>query len=139
VAGICGRKVADCKRHASKRLGAKNYQYVIGSYPPILVSRGFAGHGLAAGPYYTDAQILAFQADQAKEMTLLVQTMHENESDEEEMEELSRDVRVQFASPTPTQAKKKPSPASDNHDLRKALAASSGGPAKKRNPPAPVL
>jgi hypothetical protein len=142
VAGICGQKVKDCKRHAGKRLGTKNYQYGIGSYPPILVSRGFAGHGLASGPHYTDAQILAFQAESVKEMTLLVDTMHEDESDEEEMEELSRDVRVKFASPTPTtqaKNKKKPSEASETHDLRKALAAASGGRTKKKNPPAPVL
>jgi hypothetical protein len=139
VAGICGQKVQDCKRHASKRLGASHYQYGIGSYPPVLVSRGFAGHGLASGPYYTDAQVSAFQADAAKEMTRLVQTMNEDGSDEEEMEELSRDVRVKIAAPTPTQAKKKPSAASETYDLRKALAASSGGPSKKKSPPAPVL
>jgi hypothetical protein len=140
VAGICGQKVKDCQRHSSKRLGAGSYQYGIGSYPPVPVSRGFAGHGLARGPYYTDAQILGFQTEAAKEMTRLVDTMNDDaESDEEEMERLSRDVRVKFASPVPQQAKDKAG-ASSNADLRKALAASSGsGPSKTKSPPVPVL
>jgi hypothetical protein len=54
-------------------------------------------------------------------MTLLVQTTNEDVADEEEMEELSCDVSVKFASPTPTPAKNKPSAAaSDAYDLRKA-------------------
>ena len=70
VPGICGKKVKDCRHHAIRRLGGANYQYGMGSYPPVLpVSRGFTGHGLACGPYYTDAQVLAFQAEEAKEMT----------------------------------------------------------------------
>jgi hypothetical protein len=140
VAGICGQKVKDCKRHASKRLGTGNYQYAIGSYPPVLVSRGFTGHGLASGPCYTDSQVLAFQAEAAKEMALLVGTMNEDGSDEGEMEDLARDVRIRFASPTPAPGKNKPSVACETYDLRKALAASSGGPSKKKkSPPAPVL
>jgi hypothetical protein len=140
VAGICGQKVKDCKRQASKRLGSSNYQHGIGSYPPVLVSRGFTGHGLASGPCYTDSQVRAFQSDAAKEMTLLVDTMNEDGSDGGEMEELSRDVRVKFVSPTPAPVKNKPSASSTTYDLRKALAASSGGPSKKKkSPPAPVL
>jgi hypothetical protein len=140
VAGVCGQKVKDCKQHASKRLGTGNYQYVIGSYPPVLVSRGFTGHGLASGPCYTDSQVLAFQAGAAKEMALLVGTMNEDGSDEGEMEDLARDVRIRFTSPTPAPGKNKPSVASETYDLRKALAASSGGPSKKKkSPPAPVL
>jgi hypothetical protein len=150
VAGICGQKVSDCKRHASRRLGAKNYQYGIGSYLPVIVSRGFAGHGLASGPYYTDAQILAFQAEEAKEMTQHVESMNEDGTDEEEMEELSRDVRVKFKSRTSPLAKSKArgeggttydrrKARAEIYDLRKALAASSGGHLKKKSPPAPIL
>ena len=105
VSGICGQKVKDCKRHASRGwLGASNYQYGIG-YNPLLVpvSCGFTRHNVACacGPYYTDAQVQAFQAEEAQEMTHHVHTMNEDVSDEEEVEELSRDVCVKFASRTP--------------------------------------
>jgi hypothetical protein len=139
VAGICGRKVSECKRHVTHRLEARNYVYSVGSYMPITVSRGFAGHGLASGPYYTDAQVLAFQAEEAKEMTRHVDAMNEDMSDEEEMEALSRDVRVKFVSPTSAPAKEKASDESDLYDLRKALAASSGGRSKKTSSSTPVL
>ena len=151
VAGVCGQKVTDCQRHARRRLGADNYQYGIGSYPPVIVSRGFAGHGLASGPYYTDAQILAFQTKEAMEMTQHIDAMNEDVTDEEEMEELSRDVRVKFASRTTPLAKSRAGAESDSYgrrkadvesasyDLRKALAASSGGHVKKKSPPVPVL
>jgi hypothetical protein len=141
VAGICGQKVRDCKRHAPRRLGASNYQYGIGSYPPVLVSRGVTGHGLASGPYYIDDQVRAFQAEEASEMARHVQTISEDSADVEEMEELSRDVRVKFASRTPTLAKNRTRGESDSYDLRKSLAASSGaGPSRKKSaPPAPSL
>jgi hypothetical protein len=120
-------------------LGADNYQYSAGSYMPVNVSRGFAGHGLASGPYYTDAQVQAFQAEEAKEMTRHVDAMNEDRSDEEEMEELSRDVRVKFAPRSTSLAEEKTSAESELYDLRKALAASSGGSSKKKSPPSPNL
>ena len=64
VASICGKKAKDCQLHAKRRLGADSYQYAVGSYPPVPVARGFTGHGLASGPYYTDARIRAFQAEE---------------------------------------------------------------------------
>jgi hypothetical protein len=106
---------------------------------PINVSRGFAGHGLASGPYYRDAQVLAFQAEEAKERTRHVDAMDMDMSDEEEMEDLSRDVRVKFASQTTSLAEEKASAESELYDLRKALAASSGGSSKKKSSPSPVL
>ena len=149
VSAVCGRKVSDCKRHAVRRQGATNYQYGIGSYLPVIVSRGFTGHGLSSGPYYTDAQIRAFQAEEAKEMSQQVEAMTEDVTDEEELEELSRDVRVQFTPRTPPLANHEAGAGSDTYDhrqaraensvLRKALAASSGGHLKKKSPPVPVL
>jgi hypothetical protein len=139
VASVCGREVRECKRHADRRLRADNYQYTVGSYMPVNVSRGFAGHGLASGPHYTDAQIQAFQAEEAEEMTRQVDAMNEDMSDQEEMEELSRDVRVQFAPHTTSPAKEKASVESELYDLRKALAASSGGSSRKKSPSSPNL
>jgi hypothetical protein len=140
VAGACGRKVKDCQRHARHRQVTTNYQYSVGSYMPINVPRGFAGHGLTSGPFYTDDQVLAFQAEEEKEMTRHVDAMNEDMSDEEEMEELSRDVRVKFAPKTLSLAEAEARAKSELYDFRKALAASSGGSSKKKSSPtSPVL
>jgi hypothetical protein len=131
VASICGKKVKDCQLHAKIRLGADTCQYTIGSYPPIPVARGFEGHGLASGPYYTDAQIRALQAKEEKEMTQLVQAMNKDAADDGEMEEVSRYLRVCFTPPN-TQPKKTQAKRADNtDDLRKALAATGGAKKKK--------
>jgi hypothetical protein len=142
VAGICGQKKASCKRHASQRQAADHYQYAIGSYPLIPVSRGFAGHGLASGPHYTDSQIRAFRVLEAKEMARHVAAMNDDVSDAEEMEDLARDVRVKFSPRAPPLVKgkgrAKPNAASgkpDSYDLRRTLAASSAGHAKKKRVP----
>jgi hypothetical protein len=139
VAAICGRKVRDCKRHATRRLGATNYQYGIGYYSPVPMSRGFTGHGLTSGPYYTEDQIRAFQAEEAKEMSQHVDTMAEDVTDEEEMEELARDVRVKFPAGTGSDSYDHRKARAENSVLREALAASSGGRSKKKSPPVPVL
>ena len=152
VAGVCGQKVRDCQRHAQRRLGSNNYQYAIGSYLPVIVTRGYVGHGLASGLYYSDAQIRAFQDAEAEEMGQHVEAMVEDATDEEEMEELSRDVRVKFTSRTqlPPNRRKadaetdtydpsKTSTTLDREGLRKSLAAYSGGHSRKESSPVHVL
>jgi hypothetical protein len=45
---------------------------------------------------YTDAQIQTFKALEQKEMKHLVEAMNEDATDEDELEELARDMRVSF-------------------------------------------
>ena len=139
VAGVCGKTKLDCRRHASQRQTGGHYQYAIGSYPLVPVSRGFAGHGLASGPFYTDSQIRDFRITEAKEMSRHVEAMNNDVSDEEEMEALSRDVRVKFAARVPSPARDRdlsesaqPRTESETYDLRKTLAASSGEYSKQK-------
>jgi hypothetical protein len=68
ASSIFGKKAKDCTLHARSQLGADSYQYAIGFYPQVPVARGFAGHGLASGLFYTDAQIQAFKIAEGKEM-----------------------------------------------------------------------
>jgi hypothetical protein len=126
VASIYGKKAKDCQLRAKRCLGADSYQYDVGSYPPVLVACGFAGHGLASGLSYTDGQIRAFQVEEKKEMARLVQTMNEDAEDEGKMEELVRDLRVQFKSPKASSKKpqaKKVEDLDNTDDLRRLLAA----------------
>jgi hypothetical protein len=139
VSSVCGKKSKDCKLHATKRLGAKSHQYAIGSYPWVSVSRGFTGHGLANGVVYSDDQIEKCKAEEAEEMEKLVQTMNESAEDADEMEELARDLRVHFKA-SEAQPEKTSTPAKGStDDLRKALAAKTAGPTKKKGPLPPEL
>ena len=128
---VCGKKVVDCYRHGKTRLGFGTFRYTIGSYSKVPVSRGFKEHGLAPprGLFFTDAEIKAAREDEKKAMSHLVQGMMEAQTDEEEMEELARDLRVKFAAPTQV-AKEKPSrhQSDSTEALRKAMAAGSLGP-----------
>jgi hypothetical protein len=71
---------------------------------------------MARGPYYTHQQFQELENTQREEMSRLIRTMNETGSDQEELEELSRDLRVRFR--TKAQASK---PTED--DLWKTLAA----------------
>lgn len=138
TSSICGKKAKSCQRHAKARLGKDSYQYAIGSYPPVPVTRGFPGHGLAGGPYYTDYQIQAFRAEEEKEMGRLVQDMNANTDDADEMEELAQDLRVRFKPTESTKASSRKKDPTD--DLRRALAAATDGPSrKKKSTPPPDL
>jgi hypothetical protein len=52
TAGVCGKTVVECGRHAETCLGQGKsgqgkHRYVIGTCSKVLVSRGFTGHGMA--------------------------------------------------------------------------------------------
>jgi hypothetical protein len=60
------------------------------------VAQGFEGHGLAGGPFYTNSQIQAFRRAEEKEMEFLVGSLNKDTANEDEMDELVRDIRVRF-------------------------------------------
>jgi hypothetical protein len=116
---ICGKRATSCQQHAKHREKG-NYRHREGAYLPTPVSRGFPGHGLARGPYYTHEQFQELENTQREEMSRLVMTMNETGSDQDELEELSRDLRVRFQAKVQTSE-----PTAD--DLQKTLAAKTGG------------
>jgi hypothetical protein len=127
----CGKTAKDCKLHAKVRLGADSYQYATGFYLRVPVARGFEGHGLAGGPFYTDSQIQAFRKAEEKEMGISVGTLNKDTANEDGMDELVRDIRVQFEPQKPSPESTKRSDSADA--LRKALAANTtGGPTRKK-------
>ena len=81
------------------------------------------------GLFFTDAELEAIRNGEKKEMSQLVQGMMVDQTDEEEMEELARDLRVKFTAPTQV-PKEKPSCHQNDatEALRKAMAAGSLGP-----------
>jgi hypothetical protein len=86
---------------------------------------------MARGPHYTHKQFQELENMQREEMSRLIRTMNETGSDQEELEELSQDLRVRFK--TKAQASK---PTKD--DLWKTLAAKTRGH-NKATPAVPTL
>jgi hypothetical protein len=95
-------RTANATPAKGKRLGASNFANVaFGSYPPVLVSCGFAGHALACRPCHADVQVQAFHAEAGEEITHLVWTVNKDVANEEEMEESWTDVCVLDLHPPP--------------------------------------
>ena len=64
-------------------------------------------------------------------MNQLVDAMNEDSNDEDEMEELSRDLRVRFVPPKAQSKKAKSKKTDSAADLRQALAASGSPPSER--------
>jgi hypothetical protein len=149
MASVCGKTVVECGRHAEARLGQGNtgqgkYRYAIGAYSKVPVSQGFTRHGVAPpqGRFFTDEQLQAFKRSEKAEMAQLVQGMNDDFTDQDEMEELARDLRVKFAEPLhdkeEPRTKKAMSNVKTTDGLRKALAAD-GFIARKKKSATPEL